>query len=163
VVIWQGTADHTVTPANAGQLQRQWADVHGVEGLPGVADTVDGVPHHAWRNAEGRVVLETYSVQGLGHAVPVDPGASDPDARCGHAGGYFSASGISSSWRIANSWGLTSQRRAIKQGARPAENPARPEGQSGGSGQWQGLTAKITDPASVIGRSLRAAGLLGER
>jgi poly(hydroxyalkanoate) depolymerase family esterase len=163
VAIWQGTADHTVSPANAGQLQRQWGDVHGIEGLPGVADAVDGVPHHAWRDAEGRVVLETYSVPGLGHAVPVNPSAADPDARCGQAGGYFSASGISSSWQIASSWGLTSQRRATTQGARPAADTARAEAPRGGAGQWQGMTAKITDPASVIGRSLRAAGLLGER
>jgi poly(hydroxyalkanoate) depolymerase family esterase len=159
VSIWQGGADHTVNPANAGQLQRQWADVHGVEGDPGIADLVDGVPHHAWKDANGRLVLETFSVLGLGHAVPIDPKAANSEARIGQPIPHVVASGISSTWHIATGWGLTTVRRAVSPHvvtqAQAASSAAQPQAHG-----WSGLRTKLGEPASAIERGLRAAGLL---
>ena len=40
VAIWQGTADPVVKPVNAGELVKQWTDVHGVGAATPVEDRV---------------------------------------------------------------------------------------------------------------------------
>jgi poly(hydroxyalkanoate) depolymerase family esterase len=164
VSIWQGTADNTVNPMNAEELRKQWGDVHDLPATPTVSDVVDGAAHRAWRGADGRMVLETYMIAGLGHATPIDPDAMLPDARCGEAGGHIVAAGISSTYRIAESWGLTGERRA---NSRPA-----PDQRAGSSRPaWvdylplstesvQDMAARLADTKSIIAKALRSAGLV---
>ena len=101
--IWQGAADTTVAPANRMELVKQWAGVHGVDGASPVTDTVDGQSHAVYKNASGNVVIETYEVAGMAHAVPVVPGAG-----CGTAGSYALDKGICAAGRIASFFGITS-------------------------------------------------------
>ncbi|MEJ8669605.1 PHB depolymerase family esterase [Streptomyces sp. MS1.AVA.1] len=84
LVAFQGTADYTVKPVNMTDLVKQWTDVHGGDQVADVSDTVAGYPHQVFRDAGGRAVVETYSVTGMGHGQPVDPGSGSE--QCGTAG-----------------------------------------------------------------------------
>jgi poly(hydroxyalkanoate) depolymerase family esterase len=102
--IWQGDADQTVNPANATELVEQWTNVHGIDQIPDVEDTVKGYPHKVYRGAIGTALVETYLVTGMGHGAPVDPGSGE--GQCGTAVGFFLDAHICSSYYIAKFWGL---------------------------------------------------------
>ncbi len=105
VSIWHGDADATVSVGNAAEHAKQWCDVHGLREQDAVADRVDGVAHQAWHDTAGTVRVELYTVHGLGHGTPIDPrGAGDRGV--GKAMPYILDVGVSSTWRIARSWGL---------------------------------------------------------
>ncbi len=106
VQIWQGDADHTVRPSNAGELVKQWADVQGLPATPTWTDVVDGAAHQAWRGRDGGVALEAFMVPGLAHGTPLGTGSADPDYASGAAGPYMLEGGISSTWHIARAFGL---------------------------------------------------------
>ena len=76
VSVWHGDADTTVTIASAGEQAKQWCNVHGLRPQDGVDDVVDGATHRMWRDAGGTVRVETYTVPGMGHGVPISPAAS---------------------------------------------------------------------------------------
>jgi feruloyl esterase len=141
VSIWHGDADQTVSPGNALEGAKQWADVHGLREADGVEDRVDGVPHRAWRGRDGSVRVELYAVPGLAHGAPITPGA-EGDRGVGRAMPYILAAPISSTWHIAKGWGLLGAAGAAVRG-RPAAS---------------GL---LRDPAGIIARGLRAVGLGG--
>ena len=105
VSIWHGDADTTVSLGNAVAHARQWCDVHGLSDGSAIDDEVDGMAHRAWRDAHGTVRVETYTVHGLAHGVPVDPHAAG-DRGVGQAMPYVLDAGVPSTWRIARSWGL---------------------------------------------------------
>ena len=105
VSIWQGDADRTVNPADARELVEQWTDVHGLDRARGVTDTVKGYPHTAYRREpSGEALVEFYSITGMGHGTPVDPGSGED--QCGTARPYILAVHICSSYYIAKFWGL---------------------------------------------------------
>jgi poly(hydroxyalkanoate) depolymerase family esterase len=104
VSLWQGDADYLVRPINQSELMQQWTNVHGIDQTPDVQDTVAGVPHKVYRDAAGRALVETYTVAGMGHGVPVDPGSGE--SQCGTAGAYILDVNICSSYYIARFWGL---------------------------------------------------------
>ncbi|MFD9290950.1 PHB depolymerase family esterase [Streptomyces sp. NPDC060030] len=104
VAIWQGTSDHTVHPANATALRDQWTDVWGIgqtpsrtEGLPG-ATTLS-----VYDDASGQPAVETFSVSGMGHGLPVDPGSGSE--QCGSTAAYFLDT-ICSAYHTGVFWGL---------------------------------------------------------
>jgi poly(3-hydroxybutyrate) depolymerase len=96
VSIWHGTADYTVTPANATELVEQWTNVHGIPSTPTSTDTVAGYPHATYGSA-----VETYTITGMGHGQPVDPGT------CGQAGAYLLDVNICAAGRMSATWQLT--------------------------------------------------------
>ncbi len=104
--VWHGTADSTVKPSNATELVKQWADVHGLASSPSVRDRVDGAAHEAWRGPDGRIVLQSYLVPGLGHGTPLDTRNRDLDHSAGQTGPHMLEAGVASTWHIARSWGL---------------------------------------------------------
>ena len=167
VSIWQGTSDTTVNPVNAEELRKQWADVHGVADAAAVESLDDGAAHRVWRDAAGRAVVETFIINGLGHATPIDPGAALEDARCGSASAsrFIVPAGISSTYRIAESWGLIGGRRATRRPAtapRPAaaNAPSWKDFLPGGRESLQDVAAHLADPESLVGKVLRSAGLM---
>jgi poly(hydroxyalkanoate) depolymerase family esterase len=103
VSIWQGSADYTVAPANATELVEQWTDVHGISQDPTGTDTVAGYPHATYA-AGGRTLVETYTITGMGHGQPLDPGTGD--GQCGQAGAYLLDVNICAAWHLGTSWGL---------------------------------------------------------
>jgi feruloyl esterase len=105
VSVWHGSADATVKPMNAGEIVKQWANVHGLETKRPENDTVDGFPRQIWRKPDGRVAIESYTITGMAHGAPLATGPGERSA--GAAGPFLLDVGISSGFRIAESWGLT--------------------------------------------------------
>ncbi|WBU32264.1 PHB depolymerase family esterase [Rhodopseudomonas palustris] len=176
LAVWHGDADRTVDPANADALVRQWLDLHGLAEAPTAQNEVCGYPHRAWRNSSGETVVESYTVTGMAHGTPLGAGAGDE--RYGVAGAYLLDVGISSSYHIAQFFGLTSrihQPRSADTSAkdRPAHDGhrelttdvARRSRKSAGTGHAEGAAApphgkRGIDVGAVITRALTAAGLM---
>lgn len=105
VSIWHGTMDFTVAQANQRELVDQWTNVHGIGQTPASTDTVAGYPHAVYRNQIGRTVVETYSVTGMGHGQPVDPGTAS--GQCGHTAPYILDVNACAAWWLATGWQLS--------------------------------------------------------
>jgi poly(3-hydroxybutyrate) depolymerase len=169
ISVWHGSADRTVNPGNANEIVKQWLDVHGLPLAPMSEKTVDGYPHQVWWNAEGETVVESYTITGMAHGTPI--GTAENEERYGAQGPFLIEAGISSSYRIAEFFGLTKWIRQKKelpsakpipavsplQGAparakrtRPREVEKEPEPQPRGR----------IDIGAVITRALTAAGLI---
>jgi poly(hydroxyalkanoate) depolymerase family esterase len=103
--VWHGSADRTVNPANANEIVKQWLDVHGLPSTPMSEANVDGYPRQIWWNAEGDTVIESYTITDMAHGTPL--GLADNDERYGAQGAFLIEAGISSSYHIANFFGLT--------------------------------------------------------
>lgn len=104
VSIWHGDADYVVRPLNQAELMQQWTNVHGIDQVADVSDTVAGFPHRVYKDAAGQPRVETYAITGMGHGTPVDPGSGE--TQCGTAGAYILDVNICSSYYIARFWGL---------------------------------------------------------
>ena len=104
VSLWQGTSDTTVAPMNMTELMQQWTDVAGADQTPDVQDTVKGYPHKVYRDASGRAAVETYSITGMGHGTPIDPGTATD--QCGTPAAYILDANICSSYFIGQWFGL---------------------------------------------------------
>jgi len=108
VSIWHGSLDGVVAPANASALVQQWLDIHQVNEAGVLLDEVDGQLRMSWRDGSGTVVVEHYLFDGMAHGLPIDmksratPGTLPP---------FGLDVGISSTLRIAKSWGLLRQTR----------------------------------------------------
>jgi poly(3-hydroxybutyrate) depolymerase len=106
VSIWHGSKDGTVSPINATEEMEQWTNVHGIDQTPAVTDTVKGFPHAVFKDATGTAVVETFSITGMDHGTPVDPG-SGPE-QCGTPDNFIIDEHICSGLFITRFWGLAS-------------------------------------------------------
>lgn len=104
VSIWHGDADFVVRPVNLTEAMEQWTNVHGVDQVAEVQDTLLGYPRRQYRDASGRTVVETLNLTGMGHGTAVDPGTGE--AQCGTAGAYILDANICSSYWVGRFWGL---------------------------------------------------------
>ena len=120
--VWHGSADRTVNPANADEIVKQWLDVHQLPQAPMSEATVDGYPRQIWWNADGETTVESYTITNMAHGTPL--GIADNDERYGAQGAFLIEAGISSSYHIANFFGLTQwiaqPKEAVKQPAKQA-------------------------------------------
>ncbi|MFG2330935.1 PHB depolymerase family esterase [Streptomyces sp. NPDC048604] len=105
VSVWHGTGDTTVKPMNQTELVEQWTNVHGADTTADVSDTVQGYPHQVYRDGSGKDVVESYTITGMAHGQPVDPGAGA--AQCGTASQYLPDTNICASYAIGQFWGLS--------------------------------------------------------
>jgi poly(hydroxyalkanoate) depolymerase family esterase len=105
VSVWHGSADRTVNPGNANEIVKQWLDVHGLPPAPMSTGQVDGYPRDVWWNDEGETVVESYTITDMAHGTPL--GLAGNDERYGAEGAFLIEAGISSSYHIANFFGLT--------------------------------------------------------
>jgi len=135
VAVWHGGADEVVATANASDCVVQWLDVHGAGGAPRVEPDADAARHLSWRDAHGRVVVESFTVPGMGHGWPLAPGLAGA-RRGGLVAPYMLDAGVFATFHMAKSWGLLRRRR-----------PAR------AAAPWAWWT-----PAALIGRTMKAAG-----
>lgn len=101
VSIWHGEADYVVGYGLMHELVEQWTDVHGIDMEPDQTAMVDGANHSQYRDGNGQVLVETWSIPQMGHAQPIDPG--EP---CGSAGLYFSDVGLCAASRSLGFLGL---------------------------------------------------------
>lgn len=158
ISIWHGSADGTVDDSNAEMIIAQWAPLHGVGAAPSDVDIVDGCPHRVWRDASGRAVIEDYRVSGMGHGTPVSTLGTDP---CGTSGAYMLETGISSTRRIAQFWGLQDRKVAEPSVARRVSAaPARVPPARAPIAATRAARPTGVDVGNVINDALRAAGLM---
>lgn len=128
ISVWHGTHDQTVKPVNAEQIVQQWAGVHHVSGTPDVIETINGHSRKVWLDERGRQVIEVNLITGMAHGVPLSFAAEAP---LGNSGPFMLEAGVSSTARIARSWGLADDADvAIAEGAyqRGPEFTAAPSG-----------------------------------
>lgn len=104
VSIWHGDADYTVRPMNLAESLEQWTNVHGIDQVTDVTESVGGYPHRVYRDAAGVARVETWTITGMGHGTPVDPGTGE--TQCGTAGAYILDVNLCSSYHIARFFGL---------------------------------------------------------
>lgn len=118
--VWHGSADRTVNPSNADAIVRQWLDLHQLPAAPMAQGVVDGHPRQVWWNADGETLVESYTITSMAHGTPL--GVAANDERYGVEGAFMLEAGISSSYHIAQFFGLTgaTRRPATQQPAVPA-------------------------------------------
>lgn len=151
VSVWHGTADETVAVANAADCVRQWLDVHGISAAAREEPDADVARHRTWRDAEGRIVVESYTVPGLAHGAPIGPGVAEEARRGGVAAPFILDAGVHSTWHIASRWGLVDPARVVPPAPKvEVDDRALPEPSA-----WARMT-----PAEVIERALRSAGVV---
>ncbi len=131
VSVWHGDADSSVKPMNAEESIKQWLDVHGLHPIPAIEETVNGHSRRVWQGADGADLIEAYTIAGMGHGAPLEPGTQEH--QCGTAAPFFNDVGISSTYHIARFWGLPETRpevaaadhryRDATSGFEPAEAP----------------------------------------
>ena len=155
--VWHGTADHTVSHANAATIIDQWRPLHGLDREPTWRETIDGYPHRVWCDATGRALIEEYEITGLGHGTPL---ATHGDGAVGAAGPHMLEAGISSTRHIAAFWGIADAAVAEsvpRVAASPLPVPLE---------KLSRIHATATPPAATAGvgeiieDALRAAGLM---
>jgi poly(hydroxyalkanoate) depolymerase family esterase len=102
VSIWHGLDDKIVHPGNGEASVAQWAGLHDVAHAQ--EETLGNDRHRRWRGTNGKLVLESHTIAGLGHGTPIA-------ARQGHgiAAPFILEAGIPSSLRIAQFWGLAAE------------------------------------------------------
>jgi poly(hydroxyalkanoate) depolymerase family esterase len=120
--VWHGSADRTVNPANANEIVKQWLDVHQLPAAPMSEGTVNGHPRQVWWNADGETIIESYTITDMAHGTPL--GIGDNDKRYGNQGAFLIEAGISSSYQIANFFGLTEWIRRSQISTKPSVKPS---------------------------------------
>lgn len=162
--VWHGSADRTVSPANADQLVQQWLDLHGLPATPMAESRLDGHPRQVWWNADGETLVESITVTDMAHGTPL--GVSESGERFGATGPFLLEAGISSSYHIAQFFGLTGR---IHLAAEPATTSRRasdaddiPQAtRTRSSSQRQAPHGRrLIDVNAVITKALTAAGLM---
>ena len=131
LVAFHGSSDFTVAPADLQQSVDQWSNVLGIDETADVNETFRTSTHKVFRDANGRSMIETYLISGMGHALTVDVGTNFDQG--GATGAFCEDHDIYSSFYAAQFWGLT--------------------GTGGGTGGGSGgdtvpPTVSITSPAS---------------
>ena len=151
VALWQGTADATVSPDNMAALGRQWRGVHAIEGHAADIEQGSGWDRATWRDSDGHVLVEEWSVADMGHGVPIDA-ATGP----GFAGPFMLDVGIDSTMTMAARWGLIDAAADFHAAA-----PTSAAGHAGASGDATSPMGQVVNNVQrTIEDSLRAAGLM---
>ena len=83
---------------------------------------VDGYPRQVWWDADGDTVIESYTITNMAHGTPL--GLADNDEHYGAQGAFLIEAGISSSYHIANFFGLTEAIRQPEVAATAVPKPA---------------------------------------
>lgn len=143
--VWHGTADATVSVANAGAIVEQWRSLHGAPAKPDREDRVDGFPRRVWVDRDGREAIEEYLIPGMGHGTPLK---TNGETGCGAAGAYMLDVGISSTWHIAQRWGVLDDDLPAR-----LPSPAGPPRPANADPEPAGIQATIES-------ALRSAGLM---
>jgi poly(hydroxyalkanoate) depolymerase family esterase len=153
VSVWHGSADRTVNPANADEIIKQWLDVHRLPSSPMSEGSVNGYPHQVWWDADGETIVESYTITDMAHGTPL--GIAENDERYGMQGAFLIEAGISSSYHIANFFGLTEGIREPEGAARqPSKKPVSKEVRT----PMESPSAKLIPVASPISTAMPDLG-----
>src|SRR2546430_11161425 len=85
------TLFRSVKPSNAGEIIKQWLDVHELPLTPMSDQIVDGHSRQVWWNVDGETVVESYTIADMAHGIPLT------HSEGAVAGPYMIEAGISSS------------------------------------------------------------------
>lgn len=83
VQVWTGSNDTVVAPAMAQELVEQFTAAHGLDAVPDREERTGRVTSTEHLK-DGRRVVQALTVEGLGHAVPIDPARG-----CGASGAFL--------------------------------------------------------------------------
>lgn len=169
--VWHGGADAVVRPANARHIVAQWADLHGVSPDRSERQQLAGQSREVWRGPDGREVIESITVAGMGHGTPLK---TDGPGATGRAGPFMLDVGLSSSEHLIRFWGLANEGAVRTEAPGPSgasEAPGLPAAHvfdgtvlppqgSGSAEPAGGDTRPEGSIEAVINGALRAAGLL---
>ncbi len=93
ISIWQGSADQTVDPANAANLEAQFLALHGLSGAP----TQDLSPRPGFRRRVWQDAVEVCTIDGMAHGYPVARPSTEP---------FVLDAGVDATGEIGRFWGL---------------------------------------------------------
>ncbi|WP_051295929.1 extracellular catalytic domain type 1 short-chain-length polyhydroxyalkanoate depolymerase [Eisenibacter elegans] len=109
MVVFHGSQDFTVRPMNMIEIAEQWTNVAGANATVNITNTnfdgVQNVTRRVYLGTDGQPVVITYELIGMGHAISVNPGNSNPK-QGGQTGGYSVNRGFWSSYWAADFFGL---------------------------------------------------------
>lgn len=111
IAIWHGAADQTVKSSNADAILAQWLSVHELDEAPNSTEDISGHRYRIWHDAKGRALIEDYRITGMGHGTPLATTGNDA---CGTPMPHMVEAGISSTRRIAASWGLLNDQKVVQ-------------------------------------------------
>jgi polyhydroxybutyrate depolymerase len=103
ISIWQGTSDSVVNPKNAEAMLEQWLEASGIDRLSQRTEKKPWGQRRTWM-AAGSIRLAFYSIDGMGHGLPVKAVAGKRAARAGDQ--YVLQSGISAPVELMRLWGI---------------------------------------------------------
>ncbi len=104
VQIWQGASDTTVAPMNEDELVKQWTNVWATDQTADETETIGSATRNAYK-VGGTIVVESYKVAGMTHAIAV---GADPSGACpSTTAQFFEDHGICATLRAARFFGLT--------------------------------------------------------
>ena len=103
---WQDqTGDHELCLVLlAGEATVTWDGGKTTHTLGPRASVFEGYPHAVYRDGSGRPVVETYTISGMGHGQPIDPGSGP--RQCGTPAAYILDVDICAAWYLGHGWGL---------------------------------------------------------
>jgi len=101
--VWHGSSDQTVNASNAKAILGQWRALHDLDQRPSITHSVNGYPRRVWSDAEGRELIEEFSITGMDHGTPLKTYGENS---FGASGDYMLEVNISSTFHIADFWGL---------------------------------------------------------
>ena len=79
--------------------------MHTIDQLADTNGTLGGHEHKEYKDDQGRVLVETVLIRGMGHGTPIKPGSGDD--RCGKAAPFILNVGVCSTSHILKFWGST--------------------------------------------------------
>ncbi len=108
VSVFHGTSDFTVYYMNETEVVEQWTNVHGIDQTPEVNDPAflgnATVNKKEYRDGGGNSLVVSYSFNGMGHAIAIDPGTGSQQG--GNTGAYATDVDFWSSYYAAEFFGL---------------------------------------------------------
>jgi poly(3-hydroxybutyrate) depolymerase len=167
ISVWHGSSDRTVNPVNGDEVVKQWLDVHRLSTHPMSENIIDGHPHQMWWSTDGETVVESYKITDMAHGTPL--GKAENGERYGKEGPFLLDAGISSSYLIANFFGLTDRIAKIAKPASRTESSsakliprASPLSVGTPDAEPKKDSTRTHDVGTAITRALTAAGLLNK-
>lgn len=104
VSVWHGTADYVVHPKNADDILKQWTHVHGLSAEPHHEHILAGQQRRVWRNLSGEEVIESITIDGMGHGIPLH--ATNGGDSVGNVSAFHFDVGLSAGASVAKFWGI---------------------------------------------------------
>jgi poly(3-hydroxybutyrate) depolymerase len=102
--LWQGTADAIVHPDNLRELTEQWTAVQKIDPVADEREVIGSAIREVYRDNAGIARIETWSLEGFGHAVPID--ADGNPEFCGTEADYVLNANLCAIRRVAEFWQL---------------------------------------------------------